>query len=280
MSTENLVSIHWLNEHLEYENIVIADCRFDLGDPEKGREQFTEGHIPGAVYFDLEKDLSGLAGTHGGRHPLPVIDDFVEKLNRVGIDEAKHVVAYDDQGGAMAARLWWMLIYLGHEKVSILEEGYGTWVKQGHPVARDERTVERRNFVPRPQPEMIVDINDVKKKKADKGTVLIDARAPDRFRGDVEPMDSKAGHIPGAENWFWKNNLGTDGKWKSADELKKRFEALNNKEEIIAYCGSGVTASANVLALKEAGMDKVKLYVGSWSDWSSCEDNPVETGQK
>ncbi|WP_079529564.1 sulfurtransferase [Halobacillus hunanensis] len=275
MIEENLVSTEWLREHMEDENVVVADCRFDLSDPEKGCNDYSEGHIPGAVYFDLEKDLSGQVKGHGGRHPLPPIDEFAEKLSSAGIDETKYVVAYDDQGGAMAARLWWLLTYLGHDQAGVLESGYSNWVGQGYPTTTDEATPKETVFTPTPRNEMAVGIEEVKNSS---NAALIDARAPERYRGEVEPMDKKAGHIPGAANWFWKENLGSDGKWKTGDELKQRFEPLKSKKEIIVYCGSGVTASANVLALKEAGFgDAVKLYVGSWSDWSSYEENPVET---
>jgi thiosulfate/3-mercaptopyruvate sulfurtransferase len=278
--SENLISIEGLKEHLDDEKLVVADCRFNLGDPLAGEKSYQEGHVPGAIHFDLKKDLSGVIGEHGGRHPLPPLEEFVQKLSRAGVDETKHVVAYDDQGGSMAARLWWMLQYLGHENVSVLQGGYSEWVKQGHPTTKDIPAPKQTVFVPHPRPDMVVDIEGVKEKKNNADTVLIDARAPERYRGDAEPMDKKAGHIPGAENWFWKENVNENGKWKTAEQLKNRFAALKDKDEIIAYCGSGVSASANVLALKEAGIDKVKLYTGSWSDWSSYDENPVETGGK
>ncbi|MFD2924044.1 sulfurtransferase [Halobacillus naozhouensis] len=281
MIEKNLVSADWLNDHIGDEKVVVADCRFDLSNPDKGRNDYNEGHIPGATYFDLEKDLSGQVKKHGGRHPLPQIDEFAAKLSSAGIGETKYVVAYDDQGGAMAARLWWLLKYLGHDQVAVLEIGYSEWANQGYPTTIDEGTPEKAVFTPNIRPGMVVGMEEVSEKKESSNVALIDARAPERYRGEVEPMDKKAGHIPGAENLFWKENISSEGKWKSKSELQGRFDFLQNKEEIIAYCGSGVTASANVLALKEAGFgDQVKLYVGSWSDWSSYDENPVETEEK
>lgn len=273
---DQLVSAEWLSEHLDDEHVVIADCRFELTDPEAGRSEYELGHIPGAIFFDLEKDLSGPKREHGGRHPLPDLDEFARKLGKTGIDETKHVVVYDDQNGSFAGRLWWMLNYLGHDEVSVLDISYSTWVKEGHPTSKVIPDPAPRNFVPNVRTEMAVDVEEVKRKMRERGVVLVDSRAPERYRGDEEPMDPKAGHIPGAENWFWKENVANDGKWKEQEELKKRFQPLQNKD-VIVYCGSGVTASANVLALKAAGKD-ARLYVGSWSDWSSYSDNPVETG--
>jgi thiosulfate/3-mercaptopyruvate sulfurtransferase len=275
---DQFVSAEWLSEHLDDEHVVIADCRFELTDPEAGRGEYELGHIPGAIFFDLEKDLSGPKREHGGRHPLPDLDEFVRKLGKAGIDETKHVVVYDDQNGSFAARLWWMLNYLGHDEVSVLDISYSMWVKEGHPTSEVIPAPAPRNFVPNVRTKMAVDVEEVKRTMGEEGVVLVDSRAPERYRGDEEPMDPKAGHIPGAENWFWKENVANDGKWKAQEELKKRFQPLQNKD-VIVYCGSGVTASANVLALQAAGKD-ARLYVGSWSDWSSYPNHPVETGDR
>ncbi|HET7578368.1 MAG TPA: sulfurtransferase [Bacillales bacterium] len=275
---DQLVSAEWLSNHLKDENLVVADCRFALNDAEAGHKQYEQGHIPGAVYFDLEKDLSGPKGEHGGRHPLPDLEEFTEKLGKAGIDETKEVVVYDDQNGSFAARLWWMLRYLGHDKVAVLNVSFSKWADEGYPISTEKPNPAERTFTPHLRPEMAVDIEKVKTDKGREDVVLIDSRAPERYRGDKEPMDSKAGHIPGAENYFWKGNVADGGKWKSADELKKRFQSIKGREPIV-YCGSGVTANANVLALKSIGKE-AKLYIGSWSDWSSYEDNPVETGDR
>lgn len=269
-----LKSAEWLAGRLGHGEIVIADCRFDLKDPDEGRRQFEKSHIPGAVYFDLDKDLSGNAGEHGGRHPLPELDQFVHKLEEAGIDQTKHVVAYDNQNGAFAARLWWMLRYLGHEEVSVLDISYSKWVEEGYPVTAEFSHPDKTTFHPQVQSEMAVTIDDVKRDMDKEGVVLVDSRAPERYRGQSEPIDKKAGHIPGAANYFWKENVSESGKWKSQIELNERFNDVKDKD-LIVYCGSGVTANANILALKAIGIP-ARLYVGSWSDWSSYKENPVE----
>ncbi|GIM46690.1 thiosulfate sulfurtransferase [Collibacillus ludicampi] len=277
MKQSNFVSREWLKSHLEDPQVVIVDCRFELGKPEAGRHQYEKDHIPGAVYMDLEEDLSGPKGTHGGRHPLPDLNEFVEKIGKKGIDETVTVIAYDD-GGEMAARFWWMLRFLGHSNVKVLDGGYQNWVKNGLPVTDEISERAPRKFVPNIQSHMLVDMEYVKKR--DPKSVLIDARAGERFRGDVEPIDPVAGHIPGAVNYFWKEGLRPDGTWKTKKEQQERFRDVAAADELIVYCGSGVTACANVLALEEAGLENIKLYLGSWSDWCSYSDNPVAKGEK
>lgn len=278
LASQQIVTASWLAEHLQDEDVVLADCRFDLLDPEAGRKQYRQDHIPGAVYFDLEEDLSAAKREHGGRHPLPDVRELAVKLGKAGIDEATHVVAYDDQNGSMAARLWWLLRYLGHEKTSVLGVRYSTWKAQGYPLAIEIPDPAEREFTPHIQEGMALNIEDVKREKRDENTVLVDARAPERYRGEHEAMDPKAGHIPGAENWFWADNVRADENWKAPEELESRFQSLQDRD-VIVYCGSGVSAAADALAMKEAGLDDVKLYVGSWSDWSSYPENPVETGE-
>lgn len=274
---KELVSAEWLTNRLHEREIVIVDCRFDLKNPEEGRQQFQKCHIPGAVYFDLDMDLSGEVKHHGGRHPLPDINEFIQKLGKSGIDKSKHVVAYDDQNGAFAARMWWMLCYLGHEHVSVLNVSFSKWKEKGYPVSSEPSHPDHVTFQPNLQSEMALNIEDVKKEMGKEDILLVDSRAPERYRGETEPIDKKAGHIPGAVNFFWKGNVDDYGKWKSENELNDRFKEVRNKD-LIVYCGSGVTASANILALKTIGKS-AKLYIGSWSDWSSYEDNPVETNE-
>ncbi|MBO8173057.1 MAG: sulfurtransferase [Bacillaceae bacterium] len=266
----------WVKNHLDDADVRVVDCRFELSDPEAGLEAYRMGHIPGAVYFDLEKDLSAEPGEHGGRHPLPDPDEFAAKLGKAGIDSQITVVAYDDQGGMVASRLWWMLRYLGHEKVYVMDGSFSRWKQTGYPVSADIPTYRAASFTPQLRSDMAVDINQVKERKDRPGTVLIDSRDNRRYRGEVEPIDPVAGHIPGAINHFWKESLNEDGTWKSPAEQKERFKLLNQADEILVYCGSGVSACPNILALDEAGFQNVKLYVGSWSDWSSYQDNPVE----
>lgn len=276
-----IVSKRWLLARMFEPDMVIVDCRFQLGQPEAGYQAYLEAHIPGAVYLDLEQDLSGPVGPHGGRHPLPDNDAFVRTLRKAGIGNDSRVVAYDDQGGAMASRLWWMLRYMGHESVYVLEEGFHSWQQAGFPVTAERNVVVPAYFEPNPQPDMIVDAAQVKAKLRKEGVVLIDSREAPRYRGETEPIDASAGHIPGAANLFWKENLAADGIWKTAEQLRERFAShAKDTEEIIVYCGSGVTACPNVLALTEAGFTGVKLYAGSWSDWISYEGNPIATGDE
>ncbi|WP_077614842.1 sulfurtransferase [Caenibacillus caldisaponilyticus] len=271
-----IVGQDWLAQRLGSPNIVVVDCRFNMADPEEGKREYERFHIPGAVYFDLEEDMSGPVTEHGGRHPLPDPKTFAEKLGERGIDHTKTVIAYDDQNGAMAARFWWLLGYLGHPNVAVLDEGFSAWVKKGLPVSNDKPIPVRTQFIPNIQHDWVVPMIGVKTRAPEE--VLVDARSPERYRGEKETIDRKAGHIPGAENWFWEDNL-RDGKWRSAEELKERFRPLMHKP-VTVYCGSGVTACANILAMKRAGLKNIKLYPGSWSDWISYPDNPIATGSE
>jgi thiosulfate/3-mercaptopyruvate sulfurtransferase len=271
----NLVSTDWLMAHLDDAAVKIVDCRFILGKPELGQEQYSQGHIPGAFYVDLEKDMSGPKQIHGGRHPLPNLGVFSAKLGSLGIDEQTTVVAYDDQGGAMASRLWWLLKFMGHEQVYVLNGGYSLWQEKGHPVTTDLSAAAPTTFAFQPHPEMTIFMEEVKSEKDQADVVLIDSREAKRYLGLEEPIDAKAGHIPGAKNYFWKEGLKEDGTWKTPEQQKERFKGLSSNDTLIVYCGSGVTACPNVLALHEAGFQKIKLYVGSWSDWSSYEENPI-----
>jgi thiosulfate/3-mercaptopyruvate sulfurtransferase len=277
---EHIVNQEWLFEHGTDEDVVIADCRFALGNLTAGRDAYAVDHIPGAVYFDLEQDLSGPKSTHGGRHPLPAWGEFARKLGQAGIGNGTTVIAYDDQGGAMASRLWWMLQYLGHKRVYVLDGGYANWKEAGYPVT-DGPTVQHPNvFEPKPQEHLLISMEDVKSRIGRKGTVLVDSREDRRYLGLEEAIDPAAGHIPGAKHYFWKDSLNEQGGWKDSGLLKERFADLQEADEIIVYCGSGVTACPNVIALQAAGYKNVKLYSGSWSDWVSYPDNPVATGKE
>ncbi|WP_372008916.1 sulfurtransferase [Paenibacillus chitinolyticus] len=276
----NIVSLEWLYEHLQDPDLLIADCRFALGEPWSGRQDYSIDHIPGAFYVDLEEDMSGEKREHGGRHPLPDLGAFSMRASAIGVDASKTVVAYDDQGGAMAARLWWMLRFLGHERVYVLDRGYSQWKAAGYPVTAEAPQASPATFSPKVQRHMLASMDEVKAKLGEKGTVLIDSREGVRYRGEQEAIDPVAGHIPGARNRFWKDALDAEGSWRSAEEQKERFRGLENAEELIVYCGSGVTACPNVLALEEAGIPGVKLYAGSWSDWVSYEENPIAVGEE
>lgn len=276
----NIVSIAWVKEQIGAPDVVIADCRFVLGKPEAGREAYEASHIPGAVYLDLEKDLSAPVDEHGGRHPLPDIFDLTVALSRAGISNETKVVAYDDQGGAMASRLWWLLKYLGHEQVYVMDEGFAAWTNAGHPVTDEVMEPAPVKFLAVVEHTMLVEMDQVQELLGKDGVTLIDSREAPRYRGEVEPIDRVAGHIPGAINRFWKDGLTESGSWKDGAEQAERFSDLDKNRDIIVYCGSGVTATPNVIALQEAGFTNVKLYAGSWSDWISYSENPVATGEE
>lgn len=267
----------YLNKHLNDEAVVIIDCRFNLAEPEQGKKDYQQDHITGAFYLDLDKDLSSEVRVHGGRHPLPNIETLIEKFEEIGINETKHVIAYDDQDGPFAARLWWLLKYLGHHKVSVLNANYSTWKEDGNPISHNEPKKNKTQFHANIESNMILEVDQVREVKGKNAYKLIDARAPERYKGEVEPLDLKAGHIPGAKNYFWKETRTDKGKMKSTKELKEYFSSLDDsKTQPVVYCGSGVTASATVLALDNIGIN-AKLYPGSWSDWVSYNDNEVAT---
>ncbi len=270
---KNIVSVDWLYAKLDDESVIPVDCRFYLNNKDQGQEEYHDAHIPGAHYADLEKNLSGPVRDRGGRHPLPDVDQFVSFLESMGVDETKTVVAYDAQNTAMAARLWWMLKYLGHEKVYVLDGGFQAWEKKNYPLTEKLPDVEKTTFKPDIQEDMVAELDEVRVAADTEDVVLIDARDEARYLGKSEPIDAKAGHIPGARNRFFMDNI-EQGTWKSTEQLKERFEVED--KQVINYCGSGVTACVNVLALDEIGK-KSKLYVGSWSDWSSYDEHTVET---
>jgi thiosulfate/3-mercaptopyruvate sulfurtransferase len=296
------VTKRWLLARLYEPEQTIIDCRFTLGKPEAGRESYEQEHIPGAVYLDLKLDLSSPVTEHGGRHPLPDPEVLAARLAKLGIGNDSRIVAYDDESGMNAARLWWLLRYLGHEQVFILEGGFSAWKAEKYPVTAHQPVRVPSTFTANLQPHMLVDVEEVRRvsvKTAGFGTqvgadtgntagvaaslsalpILIDSRANDRYQGMNETLDPVGGHIPGAVNYFWKETQNAGGSFKSADELAEHFAGMDKNAEIIVYCGSGVTACPNVLALEKAGFKKVRLYAGSWSDWISYEENPVATGE-
>ncbi|MGE8204263.1 sulfurtransferase [Heyndrickxia sp. NPDC080065] len=271
-----IVEIDWLRENLYQDNIRIVDCRFSLSDPHLGVKEYKENHIPGAVYFDLEKDLSSSPEKHGGRHPLPKIDQIKEKLENAGIDDGVKVVAYDDGGGEYASRFWWILTYLGHKDVQILNGGIKAWNLKQYPVDNILPSFKNTCFTVSLQDNMVAKMIDIKNNIEEQKTILIDSRAHNRYIGLEEPIDKKAGHIPGAINKVWTEGFHK-GYWKSAEEQKERFKDIKPSDSIIVYCGSGVTATPNIIALLEAGYTHIKLYPGSYSDWVSYDENPIET---
>ncbi|TKH43912.1 sulfurtransferase [Paenibacillus sp. FSL R10-2782] len=281
---KSIVSKRWLLARLYEPDIIIADCRSLLGQAGAGRTQFNEDHIPGAVHFDLEEDLTAPLGEHGGRHPLPDADTLAARLSRAGINAASRIIAYDDQGGMMASRFWWLLRYLGHKQVYVLEEGYSSWKEAKFPVTADQPIRIPSTFVAKVQPQMLASMEEVRRVSAGSLPVgsytLIDSRERPRYLGLEEPIDTAAGHIPGAVNFFWKEVLDEKGIFKNVEQLEKHFASLDRNAEITVYCGSGVSACPNVLALNEAGFSKVRLYPGSWSDWISYSENSIATGEE
>ncbi|KAB2338257.1 sulfurtransferase [Cytobacillus depressus] len=275
-----VVEQDWLKERLEQEDIRIADCRYNLGLADEGYELYKKNHIPGAVYFHVSNDLSQPVSTHGGRHPLPNIEEFKQTLQNAGISNETTVIAYDGGEGSFAGRLWWLLKYVGHEKVYVLNGGYKAWTEAGYPVNSAVPEYQKTNFAIKINNEIYASYEDVKKIVAEKNheTILIDSRENKRYLGLVEPIDKKAGHIPGAINKVWSEGY-ENGLFKSGEDQAKRFTDIDKDKQIIVYCGSGITATPNFMALKEAGYEHVKLYAGSFSDWISYEENEIETGE-
>ena len=283
MPVAQLISPQALNERQSQPGLIILDCRFALEDPDYGLRSYAEGHIEGAQFADLERDLSGPV-TKGvtGRHPLPDPDELIERLRGWGINNDSDVVLYDDGPGAYAARAWWLLAWLGkRDGVFILDGGLKAWHAAGFPLSLDAPVIEPGTFVGTPDHRLVLDAEHLQKRLGQPGLTLIDARAQPRFRGEVEPIDPIAGHIPGAQCAAFSENLGSDGRFLPADQLKQRFAAqLQGREaqELVAYCGSGVTACHNLFALSLAGYPLGKLYAGSWSEWITDPAREIATG--
>jgi thiosulfate/3-mercaptopyruvate sulfurtransferase len=274
-----LIDTGTLAAHLADESFRIVDCRFALNDPAWGEQVYTASHIPGAVHADLKRHLAGRPTGTNGRHPLPPVDELRETFGRLGIDASRQVVAYDQDSGMFASRLWWMLRWLGHDAVAVLDGGFAAWIAAGHPVSSAREAEVRREFSGGPRAEYAVAIDEVAAAIEQGGHRLLDARAPDRFNGVVEPIDRVAGHIPGARNYHHLRNVGADGRLLPAATLRAQITAALDgvaPEKTIAYCGSGVTAAHNLLAMEHAGLRGARLYVGSWSEWSSDERRGVE----
>ena len=283
MPLAQLISPQQLAERQKSPRLVILDCRFALEDPDYGRCSYAEGHIEGAQYADLERHLSGPV-TKGvtGRHPLPAADTLVRQLRAWGINADTDVVLYDDGPGAFAARAWWLLAWLGkRDGVFILDGGLKAWHSAGFPLSLDAPVIEPGNFAGTPDNHLLLDAEHLQKRLGQPGLTLIDARAQARFRGEVEPIDAVAGHIPGAQCAAFNENLGSDGRFLPAEQLKQRFAAQlqgRSPDELVAYCGSGVTACHNLFALSLAGYPLGKLYAGSWSEWITDPARDVATG--
>jgi thiosulfate/3-mercaptopyruvate sulfurtransferase len=268
-----LVTVTWLRERLGTPGLVVVDCRWKLGEPGAGEPLWREGHIPGAGFLDLDRDLAAPPGDRG-RHPLPDPDHFEAAARRAGISGDTFVVAYDEAGEAGAARLWWLLRHFGHDDVTVLDGGLRAWHEEGGELRSDEEEIAPGDFRVRPPADDTASAEEV----AAGTPLLLDARAPERYRGEVEPIDAVAGHIPGARSLPFAE-LAPNGRFLAPDELRERFEAvgMQSRHDAVAYCGSGVTAAVLVLAAEVAGIGPVRLYPGSWSEWSG-RGLPVERG--
>lgn len=267
---QGIVSAQWLQDNLARGEVIIIDCRFRLQDPAWGYQQYLQSHIPGAYYLDLNRDLSSSVKQHGGRHPLPEFDLFAHKLASMGIIAGKTmVVAYDDSRFAFAARLWWLLRYLGHEKVALLNGGWSSWRENNYPTTDIVPPSIPGFFQPKIATDWVVDIETVKQRKDLSSVVLVDARSGDRYRGEREPIDPIAGHIPGAVNLFWQDLSDSQNNIQPLKQQQQLWQPYQNAEEIIVYCGSGVTACVNLFSLEMLKFNNCKLYPGGWSDWCS-----------
>ena len=284
MTPDLLVSAKELAELIAEDKALVFDCRFDLLHPEQGRHSWLSAHIPGAVYAHLDDNLSGRITAQSGRHPLPLPRSFAAFLARSGWTRGRRVIAYDAQGGALAARLWWLMKYFGLGGASLLDGGIGAWMASGLMMESGEvRT--RRQELPDvlPQAEMTLTTQDVVSGLQDKVITLVDVRAESRFQGEAEPIDSLAGHIPGALNYPMQNNLAEGYRFKSENELKSQFRPVTGKQDpsrVVSMCGSGVTACQNIFAMELAGLTGSRLYVGSWSEWIRDPLRPAVQGAR
>ncbi|MDZ7750055.1 MAG: sulfurtransferase [Halofilum sp. (in: g-proteobacteria)] len=279
MTHKTLIDTDTLRRHLGDPGWRVVDCRFDLADPGAGEAAWAQAHVPGAVYAHLERDLSGPTGPDTGRHPLPDPEDLADWLGAHGIGNDTQVVACDADSGAFAARLWWLLRWLGHDAVAVLDGGLAAWRAGGHPVDADAPAPAPAGFRPRPRDAAMrasaQELEDAH------GPLVVDARSAERFRGEHEPIDPVAGHVPGARNRPFPSNLDAHGHWRSPQALRAEWARLLGTAElagVVHMCGSGVTACHNALAMEHAGLRGSRLYAGSWSEWITAPGRGVATG--
>lgn len=279
-----LVSVEELAAHLHDPQWLVFDCRHDLSNTEYGAQAWAKGHIPGAHFLHLDRDLSGPMTGRNGRHPLPDVETFARRMGTFGITPETQVVAYDNEAGAFAARLWWLLKWLGHDKVALLDGGLPGWRRAKLPLDTSIKQVTPTEFIAHPRPAMLVDADYVQKHLHAPEMLLIDARSEDRYAGENERLDPVAGHVPGAINRFYFDCLDDAAIYfKPADELRAEFIDLIGERDprsVVHMCGSGVTACVNVLAMEIAGLHGSKLYPGSWSEWCSDPSRPYVTGDQ
>lgn len=279
MAFTTLISTGALALHLDDPAFLLVDCRYKLDDAGWGAREYAAGHVPGAIYADLGHDLAGPANGMNGRHPLPDPHTLAQTFGRMGVASGVQVVAYDQENGMYASRLWWLLRWLGHDTVAVLDGGFRKWTAESRPAVSGVEHRAPSTFSGAPRAEMAVDVAAVAAMVDTPAWRLIDARAPERYRGDNEPIDKKAGHIPGAANHFYQANLDEHGLFRTPEQLRAELkDAIGETpaDHVVCYCGSGVTACHNLLALEHAGIKGAKLYAGSWSEWSADPSRPVE----
>lgn len=278
-----IISAQELARQIDQPHVVIIDCRHDLMDASAGHSAYDAGHLPGAHFAHLDKQLSGaktsMSGAFLGRHPLPTKEAFILNLRELGVSHASQVVAYDAHGGMFAARLWWMLRWIGHSAVVVLDGGVPAWIECGFTLDAKPPMVSLGTIDIRPSLVKQMAIDDVLENLSSKAYTLVDARAPDRYRGENETIDPIGGRIPGAKNHFFKDNLRADGCFKPAAQLRQEWlSIISDANHSVMQCGSGVTACHNLLALEVAGLSGAALYPGSWSEWCSNPQRPIATG--
>ncbi len=281
---DKLVAVQTLADHLDDPDWLVFDCRHDLGNTGYGAQAYAKGHIPGALFLHCDHDLSGPMTGKNGRHPLPDVETFARRMTECGVTPATQVVAYDNEASAFASRLWWLLRWLGHDKVAVLDGGLPAWRRAKLPLDQSQRAVTAGAFVAWPRPEMVVDAAYVQAHLGRPDMLLIDGRSEERYAGQNETLDPVAGHIPGAINRFYFDCLDDAAvHFKAADELRAEFADLigdRDPKSVVHVCGSGVTACVNVLGMELAGLSGTRLYAGSWSEWCSDPARPVATGDQ
>ncbi len=270
------------------DHCVVVDCRHDLFDANAGRRAYAAGHIPGAHFLHQDDDLAGATNGRNGRHPLPEPGELAARLRAIGLSRDQQLVAYDDQGGMLASRLWWLARWIGHSRVAVLDGAIGAWKRAGYPLSTETVRCAAGDFVAAAPLARAVSTADIAaeiaaaKRSPEGGSgVLLDARIPERYAGEIEPLDPVAGHIPGALNWPFQRNLRPDGRFKPAEALRAQYSSLlgdTPAERVVHYCGSGITACHNMIAMELAGMGESALYPGSWSEWCADPARPIATG--
>lgn len=284
MQYDTLLNSDQLAARLHEPGWRIFDCRFDLADTQRGERAYAESHIPGAFYAHLDRDLSGAITPQSGRHPLPEVDALCAWFGAHGVGNTTQVVAYDDSGGTMAVRIWWLLRWLGHHRVAVLDGGWPAWMRAGLPIeTTSPHAVDATPFHAQPDRKQVVDSESITRqlRTGEQSLLLVDARSRERFRGDAEPIDPVAGHIPGAINCPLQDNLRPDGTFREVAELRDMYLAAlagRTPAEVVAMCGSGVTACHDLLAMEVAGLRGGRLYAGSWSEWIRDPARPIATG--